>query len=55
MKRWLRDDRGATAIEYGLIAALVTVTLIIGLTAFGAETTAMYGRISSAIQGAVSP
>jgi pilus assembly protein Flp/PilA len=33
--RLLRDDQGATVIEYGLIAALVSVAFIIALTALG--------------------
>lgn len=55
MKRWLQDVRGATAIEYGLIAALITIALIVGLTQYGTETTAMYGRIRTAVAGAVAP
>ena len=34
-KRFLRDESGATAIEYGLIAALVSVAAIVALTALG--------------------
>lgn len=33
--RLLRDDTGATAIEYGLIAALISVALIAGATSLG--------------------
>lgn len=33
MKRFVKDESGATAIEYGLIAALVAVVLITGATA----------------------
>jgi pilus assembly protein Flp/PilA len=35
IRRFLRDESGATAIEYGLIAALVSVVIIITLTALG--------------------
>ena len=34
-KRFAKDDSGVTAIEYGLIAALVAVGLIVGATALG--------------------
>ena len=34
-KRFLRYESGATAIEYGLIAALVSVAAIVALTALG--------------------
>ncbi|MDK1383843.1 hypothetical protein ILFOPFJJ_03151 [Ensifer psoraleae] len=33
--RLLRDESGATAIEYGLIAALISVALIAGATSLG--------------------
>jgi pilus assembly protein Flp/PilA len=33
--RFLKDESGATAIEYGLIAALVAVVLVTALTALG--------------------
>lgn len=35
IKKFLTDESGATAIEYGLIAALVSVALISGSTALG--------------------
>ncbi|MFB2552610.1 Flp family type IVb pilin [Ensifer soli] len=35
--RLLKDESGATAIEYGLIAALISVALITGATALGDE------------------
>lgn len=33
--RFLKDESGATAIEYGLIAALIAVAIIGGVTALG--------------------
>jgi pilus assembly protein Flp/PilA len=33
--RFIRDESGATAIEYGLIAALIAVVIITGLTSVG--------------------
>jgi len=35
LSRFIRDESGATAIEYGLIAALIAVVIITGLTAIG--------------------
>ena len=35
--RFVKDESGATAIEYGLIAALVAVAIIAGMTAVGTE------------------
>ncbi len=36
------DDRGATAIEYALIAAVVAITAITGLRVFGTESGVLY-------------
>ncbi len=35
VSRLWRDESGATAIEYGLIAALISVAIIVGITAVG--------------------
>ena len=35
ISRFVRDESGATAIEYGLIAALIAVVIITGVTAVG--------------------
>ena len=35
LRSFARDERGATAIEYGLIAALVAVAMLAGLKALG--------------------
>ena len=43
--RFVRDDGGATAIEYGLIAALIAVAIIAALTAFGGSVQGMFGRV----------
>jgi len=48
--RFLRDDSGATAIEYGLIAALVAVVLITGLTTLGTTLNAKFSNIASSIK-----
>jgi pilus assembly protein Flp/PilA len=41
------NERGATAIEYGLIAALIVVAMIAGLSRLGGGTNGMWGKISS--------
>jgi pilus assembly protein Flp/PilA len=43
----LGDERGATAIEYGLIAALMAIVIITGLQALGGQTGALYGVIDT--------
>ncbi len=49
-----KDEEGATAIEYGLIAALVSVAAIGALTAMGNSLGTMFNMVSSALAGAVS-
>jgi len=46
----MADDSGATAIEYGLIAALVAVVIITGLTAVGTGMNAKLATISTALK-----
>jgi pilus assembly protein Flp/PilA len=46
MLRKLRaDEGGATAIEYGLIAALIAVACISGLSTLGGGTNGLWGKI----------
>lgn len=52
-KFW-KDDSGATAIEYGLIAALVSVAAIAALTAMGASLNSMFTAVSNALTTAVA-
>jgi len=52
---FIRDEDGATAIEYGLIAALVSVAAIGALTAMGESLDAMFTTVSSALSGATTP
>ena len=43
-------NRGATAIEYGLIAALIVVAMVGGLSTLGGGANGMWGRISNNVQ-----
>lgn len=42
-----KSEKGATAIEYGLIAALVAVVIITGLTTLGTKLNATFSSVSS--------
>ena len=44
--RFLKDESGATAIEYGLIAALISVALITGATTLGGALNNQFTNIS---------
>jgi pilus assembly protein Flp/PilA len=50
--RFLKDESGATAIEYGLIAALIAAVIITALTAIGTNLNAKFTTISTSVQGA---
>jgi pilus assembly protein Flp/PilA len=41
------DQRGATAIEYGLICALIILAMMTGLQALGGGTNGMWGKIQA--------
>lgn len=43
----LRDEQGATAIEYGLIAALIAVAAITAMQSLGTELTNTFTKVSS--------
>ena len=54
LKNLLEDESGATAIEYGLIAALVSVAAIAALTAMGGSLTTMFTAVSTALTTATT-
>ncbi|MDE3016964.1 MAG: Flp family type IVb pilin [Pseudomonadota bacterium] len=47
--RLFKDEEGATAIEYGLIAALISVVAIAAMTAVGNNLTATFNKVSGAL------
>ncbi|MBA2635908.1 MAG: Flp family type IVb pilin [Sphingomonas sp.] len=51
--RLLADGRGATAVEYGLIAALIVVAMIGGLAALGGGTGGMWTELSTTVADAI--
>jgi pilus assembly protein Flp/PilA len=47
IREFLKDETGATAIEYGLIAALVAVACIVALEALGTSVKGMFTGIKT--------
>lgn len=47
MKSFMQDEEGVTAIEYGLIAALIAVVIIASVTSVGTKLTALFTDIAS--------
>lgn len=50
LKRFHRDEEGVTAIEYGLIAALIAVVIIAAVTAVGGNLKAIFEYISGQLK-----
>jgi pilus assembly protein Flp/PilA len=49
--KFLRDEEGATAIEYALIAALIAVVIAVALSPIGTRIAAIFGQILTALGG----
>ena len=47
--KFRRDDTGATAVEYGLMAALIAVAIIAGVTLLGQNLLALFNTVAGAI------
>jgi pilus assembly protein Flp/PilA len=53
LKRFWRDQSGATAVEYGLICACIFLVIVTSVTAFGNKTTDIMNAVSTAISDAI--
>jgi pilus assembly protein Flp/PilA len=51
-RRFVKDDSGATAIEYGLIAALVSVAIIVALGTLGTELGNTFNEVATQLSTA---
>jgi len=47
VKKFLTDESGATAIEYGLIASLISLTIIAAVSRLGGKLTGTFNEITS--------
>jgi len=45
----VRDDKGATAVEYGLMVSLIAVVIIAAVTLLGLNLAAIFGQVAAAI------
>jgi len=50
IKKFMKEEDGATMIEYGLIAALVSVAAVIALTALGGSLSSMFTSVSDKVK-----
>jgi pilus assembly protein Flp/PilA len=51
IRKLIRNSKGATAIEYGLIAALIAVAAIAAMQGLGSSITTTFNNASSAMNG----
>lgn len=49
-KQFVQDEEGVTAIEYGLIAALIAVVIIVAVTAVGTNLNAIFNYIAGQLK-----
>ena len=52
LANFLKDESGATAIEYGLIAALIGVVIIVSVRAVGTTLTGTFDAVSTGLTSA---
>lgn len=53
--KFVKDESGATAIEYGLIAALIAVAIIASINLMSGELTKTFGKIQASLTAAQTP
>jgi pilus assembly protein Flp/PilA len=47
---WLdQDDRGASAVEYGLLVALIGAVIVVAITLIGTNLTSVFSKVAHAI------
>jgi pilus assembly protein Flp/PilA len=51
LNRFMKDEAGATAIEYGLIAALIAVVIISAVTSAGSSIKTTFTAVATALGG----
>lgn len=54
LMRFLREEEGATAIEYGLIASLISVVIVAALLALGPQLRGVFQSVADALTPAAS-
>ena len=52
LKGRISEDRGATAVEYALMVALIAVVIILAVTFLGTSTSTKFSQVGSAVGGA---
>ena len=50
ISRFTKDDSGATAIEYGLLASLIAIAIITAATALGSQIAAVFDAVTAKLK-----
>jgi pilus assembly protein Flp/PilA len=53
IKKLLRDNRGATAIEYGLIVSLIVIAIIVALQGVATANSDLWSKVTSKVSSAM--
>lgn len=55
VKKFFKDESGATMIEYALLAALISIVAIVVITAVGQNVNTTFDKVNTALDGANNP
>jgi pilus assembly protein Flp/PilA len=51
IKKFFKDEEGATAMEYGILVALIAVAIIAGVTLFGSTLSSLFTSLAGDVPG----
>jgi pilus assembly protein Flp/PilA len=54
VKNFVQEEEGASAVEYGLLVALIAVAIIGAVTTLGTNLSTMFNNVATTIQGTAS-
>lgn len=52
IKKFMQDEEGAAAVEYGLMVALIAVAIIVTVTTIGTQLNRLFGIVATALTAA---
>jgi pilus assembly protein Flp/PilA len=52
IKKFFRDEEGATAVEYGLMVALIAIVIIVAVTLLGTQLSSKFNQVATAVGAA---
>ena len=55
LKMFMQDEEGASAVEYGLLVALIAAVIILSVQAIGGTLNTVFGGVNTALNTAITP